>query len=87
MTRPTEIGFKTTDIDLSAAIMTDSGSRPTAQPGRDLIEFSFFDDEAVRKTALAYASGNLQQNVKKFAANRAFLYRLAREVTRSGGAR
>ncbi|AJE04670.1 hypothetical protein [Geobacter pickeringii] len=80
MTRPPE--FQTTDLDLAAAIMTGTGKQPGAfrQPGQPLVAFEFKDDEATRAIILSYASGDLCQNVKRFAACRAWLYRQAKGV-------
>jgi hypothetical protein len=80
MTRPTE--FQTSDIDLAAAIMTATGRQPEVfqQSGRQLITFEFFDDEATRTIIIAYASGELVQPVKRFAACRAWLYRRTKNL-------
>lgn len=80
MTRPTE--FQTSDLDLAAAIMTATGRQPEVflQPGRQLITFEFFDDEATRSIIIAYAGGELMQSVKRFAACRAWLYRQTKNL-------
>lgn len=77
--------FRTNDLDLSAAIWTETDERPTTQPGKSLIEFVFKGD--VNNVVCAYASGLLVQDVRKFAARRGLLYRLAREAAATGGAR
>lgn len=79
--------FRTTDIDLSAAVWTEIDEKPKTHPGKSLIEFVFKDSESVRNVVCAYASGLLMQDVKKFAARRGLLYRLAREAAAAGGAR
>jgi hypothetical protein len=73
MARPTE----TTDLDLAAAIMTATDRQPTVilQPGKPLATFEFTDDEFTRTIIIAYATGELVQPVKRFAACRAWLFR------------
>ena len=85
MSRSAEISA--TDIDLAAAILTATNIRPAARPGTDLAEFFFPNTEEVRSVMVAFSTGNLEQNVRRFAANRAWLYRLARQIARTGGAR
>ncbi len=50
------------------------------QPGHALISFEFSTDEEIQAIVLAYASGELVQPVKRFAACRAWLYRQAKGV-------
>lgn len=73
---------QTSDIDLCAAIMTATGRIPSIlrQPGQALVSFEFKDDEETRAVIMAYATGELMQPVKRFAACRAWLYRQARGV-------
>jgi hypothetical protein len=80
MARPKD--FQTTDIDLAAAIMTATGSQPgiVLQPGQTLVTFEFEDDETSRSIIIAYATGELRQSVKRFAACRAWLYRQTKGV-------
>ncbi|WP_224983567.1 hypothetical protein [Geomonas agri] len=80
--RPAE--FQTTDIDLSATIMTATGKIPAvlSRPGKALVTFEFADDDATRAVVFTYATGELVQPVKRFAACRSWLYRKAKEVTR-----
>jgi hypothetical protein len=79
-TRPAE--FQTPDIDLSAAIMTATGKTPSIfrQPGQALVSFEFKDDDETTAVIVAYATGELVQPVKRFAACRAWLYRQAKGV-------
>ena len=79
-TRPAE--SQTSDIDLSAAIMTATGRKPAIfrQPGQALVSFEFKDDDESRAVIIAYATGELVQPVKRFAACRAWLYRQAKGV-------
>jgi hypothetical protein len=86
--RPTE-NFKTSDIDLSAAIMTATGIAPDIDPGSrendfTLAEFSFPDTDPVQKIVLRYAGGNLSLPVVRFARNRACLFRRMRKAIESG---
>ncbi|WP_224983010.1 hypothetical protein [Geomonas agri] len=76
--RPAE--FQTTDIDLSATIMTATGKMPAIlrQPGKALVTFEFSDDDATRAIVFTYATGELVQPVKRFSACRAWLYRQAK---------
>jgi len=76
--------FQTSDIDLAAAIMTATGERPeiSRDPGRELGTFHYPAVDAVHAVALAYASGDLVQPVKRFAACRAWLYRQVRTARR-----
>ncbi len=77
--------FRTTDIELSAAIMTALNQKPLEiVPGRELVEFVFPPSETVEEVALKYAAGRLLQEVRRLAANRSWLYRRAREVARTG---
>jgi hypothetical protein len=80
MTRQPEI--QTNDIDLAAVYMVATGRKPTMckEPGDTLVTFLMPLDEVTREVMLSYASGQLNLNVKKFAACRAWLYRQAREV-------
>lgn len=73
---------QTSDIDLSAAIMTATGRTPAIyrQPGQALVTFEFKDDDESRAVIVAYATGELVQPVKRFAACRAWLYRQAKGV-------
>lgn len=79
-TRPAE--SQTSDIDLSAAIMTATGRTPTIyrQTGQVLVSFEFKDDDESRAVIYAYATGELVLPVKRFAACRAWLYRQAKGV-------
>ena len=79
MSRPTE--FQTSDIDISAEIMTATGRQleKFQQPGRALTTFEFPDDEITRITIIDYATGELPQPAKRFAARRA-LCRQAKAV-------
>lgn len=76
--RPSE--FETSDIDLAAAIMTASNKQPVVvrHPGAPLVSFQFPNDEASYAVIVAYATGELCQPVKRFAACRANLYRQAK---------
>lgn len=77
--------FRTTDIELSACIMTALNRKPMEiVPGVDLVEFIFPSDETVQEVALKYAAGRLVQEVRRLAANRSWLYRQTREVARTG---
>ncbi|QXE86613.1 hypothetical protein KP003_20050 [Geomonas nitrogeniifigens] len=78
MTRSTS----TKDIDLCAAIMTATDRIPSIlrQSGQALVSFEFKDNEETRAVIMAYATGELMQPVKRFAACRAWLYRQARGV-------
>lgn len=78
MTRQTE--FQTTDLDLSAAIMTATGRQPhiLQVSGQPLVSFQFPNDETTMAIVISYASGDLVQPVKRFAACRTWLYRQAR---------
>jgi len=75
-------GFQTSDIDLIAAIMTATGRPPAIfrQPGQALVTFEFKDEDESRSVTIAYATGELVQPVKRFAACRAWLYRQAKGV-------
>jgi hypothetical protein len=82
MTRPNE--FKTTDIELAAALMT-SGSKPIRiAPGRDLVEFFFCNDDEVQNLTMQYASGTLCLEVRRLANSRGWLYRQVKEIGRTG---
>lgn len=77
--------FTTTDIDLAAAIMTATGKKPLAiRPGVQLVEFVFPDDETTQAVIKRYAGNSLLQDVRRFGAHRAWLYRQARDVARGG---
>jgi hypothetical protein len=77
--------FTTTDIDLAAAIMTAASKKPLAiRPGAHLVEFIFPDDETTQAVIKRYAGNSLLQEVRRFAAHRAWLYRQARDVARGG---
>ena len=83
MTRLEEI--RTTDINLAAAIMTATNLKPAKiAKGSELVEFTFPANEKTKGVALKYAAGTLTQEVRRLMANRSWLYRQAREVTRSG---
>jgi len=73
--------FSTEDIDLAAAIMASTGRQPEVfrQPGCPLVTFECLDDEHTRQTIFAYAGGDLSLPVRRFAACRSLLYRLARK--------
>jgi hypothetical protein len=79
-TRPTD--FQTSDIDLTAAVMAATGRQPgiSRQPGQVLVTFTFPDDAVTQSTTIAYATGELCQPVRRFAAYRAWLYRQAKAV-------
>jgi hypothetical protein len=72
--------FSTEDLDLAAAIVTATRKRPRVckHTDRQLVTFIFPNDEPTQAVILAYAGGTLIQNVRKFAACRFQLYRLAR---------
>ncbi|WP_243373611.1 hypothetical protein [Geotalea sp. SG265] len=77
--------FKTTDIELAAAIMTASKAKPLAIiPGLDLVEFVFPDDETTQAVIRKYAAGTLFQEVRRLAAHRKWLYRQIKEVEKKG---
>lgn len=79
--------FTTQDIDIAAAIMTATGQQPEIfrQPDHDLASFEFPANETVQAVVMAYASGELMQPVKRFAACRSWLYRQARLVNQRHG--
>ncbi|MBJ6725407.1 hypothetical protein [Geomesophilobacter sediminis] len=68
--------FETADLDLTAAIMTGTGNPPVIGHQRDgLVIFEFIDNEVTRAIVIAFATGQLVQPVKRFAAARAWLFR------------
>lgn len=72
------IDFKTTDIELAAALMT-CGQRPgKIAPGPELVEFHFRHDERLHEVALQYAAGTLVLEVRRLANSRSWLYRQVR---------
>ncbi|MGE0155684.1 MAG: hypothetical protein AB7T17_01485 [Geobacter sp.] len=82
--RPDHI--KTTDIDLSSAIMTLTEIRPVLFPGRspgDLVEIVFSASDEIRLIAQRYATGELLAPVKRLATWRNTLYRYIKEVERT----
>ena len=80
MTRPSD--FKTTDIELAAALMT-SGQRPEMiAPGAELVEFHFPNNDRVREVAVQYAAGTLCLEVRKLANSRSWLYRQVKKAGR-----
>lgn len=78
-TRPSD--FKTTDIELAAALMT-CGQRPEITPGAELVEFHFRNDDRVREIAVQYAAGTLCLEVRKLANSRSWLYRQVKKAGR-----
>jgi hypothetical protein len=72
----------TTDFDLGATYMESTGRQPVPcrQPGDHLISLELINDDVTRNLMIAYASGNLMVNVKRFAACRAWIYRQAKAV-------
>lgn len=83
MSRPkAKRAITTTDIDLAAAYLAITGRKPTVHysPGDALVSFRFFIDEPTREVIIAYGTGDLTVNCKRFAACRAWLYRQAKEV-------
>lgn len=84
MTRPDQI--QTTDIDLSAAIMVLTESRPVLFPGRntgDLVEIVFTASDEIRLIAQRYATGELLAPVKRLGTLRNTLFRYIKEVERT----
>lgn len=78
--------IQTTDIDLSAAIMTLTESRPILSPGRntgDLVEIIFPASAEIRLIAQRYATGELLAPVKRLATLRNTLFRYIKEVERT----
>lgn len=81
--RPSD--FKTTDIKLSAAIMTATGKKPQLiRPGRELIEFVFPMNDDVETVVMKYSSGSLMQEVQRLFNNHSWLYRQIREFDHVG---
>jgi hypothetical protein len=83
MTRPIRLqAIETNDIDLAAVYIVVTGRKPTMyrEPGDRLATFTMPPDEQTREVMLAYATGTLKVNVKRFAACRAWLYRQAKGV-------
>lgn len=77
--------FRTSDIDLVAAILTECGEVPvTASPGQRLVEFSVDRTERIEKVIIEYSSGGLCQNIRLFSRHRAKLYKAAQQVSVSG---
>ena len=83
--RPKE--FKTSDIDLSAAVMTATGILPDIElPGSsdsDLVEFAFPDTDQVQKIVLRYAASSLSLPVDRFARKRSWLFKRMRKAIES----
>ena len=78
-----QIEFQTTnDIDLGAVYMVVTGRQPHVIRNHDdrLASIEMIDDAVTRQLMLAYASGQLALNIKRFATCRAWLYRQVREV-------
>jgi hypothetical protein len=76
--------FQTEDLDLAAAISAATGRQPAVfrRPDRMLVSFEFPDDEITRQIVIEYAGGDLSLPVKRYAACRGQLYRLARTLPR-----
>lgn len=78
--------IRTADINLAASIMTATNRRPASIiAGHDLVEFAFPADDTTRDVTLKYAAGTLTQEVRRFASNRSWLYRQAREASKAEG--
>ncbi|GAB7026026.1 hypothetical protein [Geotalea toluenoxydans] len=77
--------FRTSDIELAAALMTATNRKPLAiMPGVELVEFIFPGDEVVQSVVMKYAAGRLILEVKRLAANRTWLYRQVQQVKKRG---
>lgn len=84
MTRPDHI--HTTDIELSAAIMTLTELRPELFPGRnigDLVEIVFPASDEISLIIQRYNTGELNAPVKRLAVWRKTLCRYIKEVERT----
>ncbi len=81
---PRKPDIETNDIDLAAVYMTATGRKPFMykEPGDILVTFQMPNDVTTQNVMMEYAAGSLEQNVKRFAACRAWLYRQARGVKR-----
>jgi len=82
MTRPRENQIVTHDLDLGALFMVETDRMPGIfrEPGNPLVTLSMPNDEATRDLMIAYASGTLKVDVKKFASCRAWLFRQVKGV-------
>lgn len=82
MTRPRENQIVTHDLDLGAIYMVVTDRTPYIfrEPDNPLVTLAMPNDDTTRDVMIAYASGELTFNIKKFAACRAWLYRRVREV-------
>lgn len=76
--------FKTTDIELAAALVASDQEPKRITPGGKLVEFIFCNNEKVRDVALQYAAGTLCLEVRRMANGRSWLYRKVKEVSRTG---
>ena len=85
MQRPSE--FRSSDIDLIAAIMAATGSTPSVYQEKSnnlaVCEMEFTHE--IQEVVLSYAAGDFMVNAKRFAACRSWLYRKAKECMRWGG--
>jgi hypothetical protein len=75
----------TTDIELAAALMTATNKKPfNIRPGKELVEFSYPNNEITSEATMKYATSTLCQEVRRLATCRTWLYRQVRDVARSG---
>lgn len=74
--------IQTHDFDLGAVYMVATDRRPELyrEPGDSLVTLVLPNDQITREVMMAYASGELKINVKRFASCRNWLYRQAKEV-------
>ena len=76
--------FRTSDLELSACIVTAGVAPLKIVPGRELVEFVFPINGTIQDTINEYSAGTLCQAVRKLAKHRTWLYKQMKDVVRFG---